>query len=171
MKAKLIILTLSVLYLNAMAQSSSIAEQIASHKDELPGYYVFVSMEFSEPFDLNRDGKVGWSFVQEMDKCARDQQFEFNEDGTGKMYWGQLEKDCERKGEESFQWKIKERQVNTKAGQVTKYYLVMGDEFDGSSFEITGLVPGILTIKGEFPDGLDSTYEGEMQMRKKKKKK
>jgi len=171
MKAKLLVFIFSWLSLNALGQSSSTAEQIATYVDELPGYYVFVSMEFTTPFDLNRDGKVGWSFVQEMDKCARDQQFEFNEAGTGTMYWGQLEKDCLRKGEEAFKWRIRERKVKTETGPVTKYYLIMGDEFDGSSFEITGLVPGILTIKGEFPDGLDSTYEGEMQLRKRKKKK
>lgn len=143
---------------------------LAKYKSDLPGYYVFTGMSFSQPTDLNRDGKIGLTYAQEMDKCARDQQYEFNEDGTGKMYWGQLEKDCKRKGEEEFKWKIRAKTVASDNDVGRKYYLIMGDEFDGTAFEIVDFIPGIINLKGEFPDGIDSTYEGEMQLRKRKKK-
>ncbi|TWW00332.1 hypothetical protein [Chitinophaga pinensis] len=137
-------------------------------KEAVPGIYVFKSLTFDDPVDINRDGKSSRQFEAETDACATDMVYELNADGTGKYTVGQQEKDCKNKQERAIRWKIR----NGKAGGpgAGKIYLVISDAdgFDPTPFEILKQAKNGLSIRGEFRDGSDSTASAVLELKKKK---
>jgi hypothetical protein len=123
-------------------------------KETIPGHYVFSSLLFDHPIDLNKDGKTSRKFESEADAASIEIQYDFNADGTGKYTVGQKEK--------AIKWKIKTKQAKT--------YLIIADDdgFDPTPYEIVEQSKKEITIRGEFRDGSDSTSPGNLTLKKKK---
>jgi len=133
-------------------------------KDALVGQFVYKTLLFDRPIDMNADGKSSRKFEDEADACAVDIRYEFNADGTGKCLMGMSKKKCERKQERLIKWKVRQGKGTT------KMYLVISDAdgFDPTPFEIVAQTETGITIRGEFNDGSDSTSEGSLELIKQK---
>ena len=123
-------------------------------KENIPGHYVFSSLLFDHPVDLNKDGKASRDFESEADASLLAIQYDLNADGTGKYTVGQKEK--------AIKWKIKTKQLKT--------YLIIADDdgFDPTPYEIVEQSKKKITLRGEFRDGSDSTAPGNLELKKKK---
>lgn len=136
--------------------------------ESIAGHYIFKSLTFDDPVDINKDGKSSRQFEDEVNACAIDMVYELNVDGTGTYTVGQQEKDCKNKQERAIKWKIR----NGKAGGpgAGKTYLVISDAdgFDPTPFEIVKQAKNTLVIRGEFRDGSDSTASAVLELKKKK---
>lgn len=123
-------------------------------KESIPGHYVFNSLLFDSPIDLNKDGKSSRKFEEEASTSSLNIQYDFNADGTGKYIVGQKEK--------AIKWKIKTKEMKT--------YLIIADDdgFDPTPYEIIRQSNKMLILRGEFRDGSDSTSPGNLELKKKK---
>ena len=140
-------------------------------KDAIPGQYVFKSLTYDHPVDLNKDGKSSRQFEAEMDACAIDMRYELNADGSGKYTVGQQEKNCKNKQERAIKWKIKTGKLKgSGADSAPKTYLVISDAdgFDPTPFEIVKQTKKGLIIRGEFRDDTDSTDSATLELIKQK---
>lgn len=123
-------------------------------KENIPGHYVFSSLLFDHPIDMNHDGRSSRKFEEEAPAASLAIVYDLNADGTGKYIVGQKEK--------VIQWKIKTKQGKT-------YLLIADDDgFDPTPYEILKQSNKSLTIRGEFRDGTDSTSPANLELKKKK---
>jgi hypothetical protein len=138
-------------------------------KDAIPGQYVFKSLTFDQPVDINKDGKSSRQFEAEADACAIDMRYELNADGTGKCTVGMQQQNCKNKQERAIKWKIKTGKLKgSGADGAPKTYLVISDAdgFDPTPFEIVEQTKKKLIIRGEFRDDSDSTSPGNLELKK-----
>lgn len=133
---------------------ASISTAQTIQQASIPGHYVFSSLLFDHPVDMNHDGKSSRKYEEEAGASLLAIQYDLHADGTGKYIVGQQEK--------AIQWKIKTKQMKT--------YLVIADDdgFDPTAYEIVRQSGKGLTLRGEFRDGTDSTSPGNLELKKKK---
>lgn len=158
--------SLSIIALTAPGICAAQSKPAVINKADIAGYYFFVSITYEHPVDLNHDGRSSTDYAAETNACAVDVQYELYENGTGKYYTGQHEKDCTNKTITAIKWKQKDVMVK----QVLKHYLVIGDAdgFDATPYEIVAQRKNRLVLRGEFRDGTDSTSGALLELKKKK---
>lgn len=145
-------------------------------KESIPGHYTFSSLLYDDPMDFDKNGIASREYEAEADACARDIQYDFNADGTGKYLVGQREKNCKLKQEKAIKWRIKVAKVKQrvkgtgKVEEVTKTFLIISDDdgFDPTPYEIVEQSKKRIILHGEFRDDSDSTSGATLELKKKK---
>jgi len=153
---------------------SVICNAQAIDKENIPGHYVYSSLIFDSPVDVNNDGIASREFEYEADACALDIHYDLYPDGTGKYTVGMQQKNCKIKQEIAIKWKIKDGKIRQrvkatgKVEEVIKTFLIITDSdgFDPTPYEIVEQSKNKLTLRGEFPDGSDSTTSGNLKLKK-----
>lgn len=140
---------------------------IAEARENIVGYYEFMTMSFMSPKDINKDGKASTSYAEELNECQQDLLIDLAADNTGSWAEGSRTKNC-KQYEQSFKWRLED--VIVKGKRVMTLFFDAG--LDSKQFVVKELTRGRLVISGDFKLGTeDSTIPGSLELSRKKKKK
>jgi len=147
-----------------------VAIDIDAERTRIVGYYDYDLMrrvnaeEYKRADAASSYGLLIWTD----DKCKKDIQIELRADGTGTWWYGQTAKNCPKKEEQAFKWKLEQVVDEGRRAMM----LTLTADVEANQYIIDELTDKKLTLKGEFNigDEKDTTTEAYLALSKKKKK-
>jgi hypothetical protein len=146
-----------------------VAIDISAERTRIVGYYDYDFMRrlSAEEYKRADASRAFNSFITFDDKCKKDIQIDLRADGTGTWWSGQTAKDCAKKEEQAFKWKLEQVVMEGRRAMM----LTLTADVETNQYIIDELTDKKLTLKGEFNiDEKDTTSEAYLSLSRKKKK-
>lgn len=147
-----------------------VAIDIAAERTRIVGYYDYDFMRRLSAEEYKRaDASNAFnSFITFNDKCRKDIQIELRADGTGTWWYGQTTKNCPKKEEQVFKWKLEQVADDGRRAMM----LTLTADVETNQYIIDELTDKKLTLRGEFniDEEKDTTSEAYLSLSRKKKK-
>ena len=147
-----------------------VAIDIEAERTRIVGYYDYDLMRSVDAETYKHaDAASSYSLlIWTDDKCKKDIQIELRADGTGTWWYGQTAKNCPKKEEQTFKWKLEQVVDEGRRAMM----LTLTADVEANQYIIDELTDKKLTLRGEFNigDEKDTTTTAYLSLSRKKKK-